>query len=408
MKRSHLATASILFLGALVVMPIACSAARSVLVGPGDRAPADFATRASPAARALVAQALEGIDPNLLFDVHAHVAGSEADASGCELNPAMRSYLHPWRRFQLWIYLAAAGVEHVDHGAEELAVRLLAVSKGRVAILALDHRYREDGTVDREGTAVFVPNDYVFRLAEAHAGVFVPVVSVHPYRKDALEELDRCAARGAKLVKWEPNSMGIDPADARCDAFYERMKLRGMALLSHAGEENALMAGASDLGNPLRLRRALDHGVRVIIAHCGSLGESEDLDDPGRRKVASFDLFLRIMDDPRYRELAYGDLSAVCFRNREPRVLRTLLERTDLHARLVDGTDWPLPAIRILTSTRRLEREGLLTKSERAALDEVFDYDPRLFDLALKRTVRGPKGERFPVSVFLARPEIVR
>jgi predicted TIM-barrel fold metal-dependent hydrolase len=201
--------------------------------------------------------------------------------------------------------------------------------------------------------------------------------------------------------------MGIDPADPRCDPFYERMKLRGMALLSHAGEENALIAGESDLGNPLRLRRALDRGVRVIVAHCGSLGEGEDLDDPGRRKVSNFDLFLRIMDDPRYRGLAYGDLSAVCFRNREPRVLRTLLERTDLHPRLVDGTDWPLPAIRILTSTGRLEREGLLTRAERAALDEVFEYDPRLFDLALKRTLRGPKGECFPASVFLARPELV-
>jgi predicted TIM-barrel fold metal-dependent hydrolase len=230
---------------------------------------------------------------------------------------------------------------------------------------------------------------------------------VHPYRRDALTELERCAARGAKLVKWVPNSMGIDPADPRCDPFYERMKALGMALLSHAGEENALVSVESDLGNPLRLRRALDRGVRVIVAHCGTLGESEDLDDPGRRKVASFDLFLRIMDDARYRGLAYGDLSAVCFRNRDPRVLRTLLERTDLHERLVDGTDWPLPAIRILTSTRRLERAGLLTKPERAALEEVSEYDPRLFDLALKRTLRGPHGERFPASVFQARPGLL-
>src|SRR5262249_46429150 len=205
-----------------------------------------------------------------------------------------------------------------------------------------------------------------------------------------LLELDRCAARGAKLVKWVPNSMGIDPADPRCDPFYERMRSLGMALLSHAGEENALVAVESDLGNPLRLRRALDRGVRVIVAHCGTLGESEDLDDPAHRKTASFDLFLRLMDDPRYRGLAYGDLSAVGFRNRHPRVLRARLERTDLPARLVDGTDWPLPAIRILTSTRRLERAGLLTKAERKALEEVSDCDPRLFDLVLKRTVHGP------------------
>ena len=406
MKRPILWAGAILLLGAVVAAAIACSA-RAVLVGSNDRRPSDFGERASPAARALVARALDGIDPSLLLDVHAHVAGSELDGSGCELNPAMRSFFHPWRRLQLWIYLAAAGVEHEDRGAEEYAARLLAVSRGLVAVLALDHRYREDGTVDRAGTALYVPNDWVFRLAADHPRVFVPVVSVHPYRKDALAELARCAGRGARLVKWVPSSMGIDPADPRCDPFYERMKALGIALLSHAGEENALMSGESDLDNPLRLRRALDHGVRVIVAHCGSLGESEDLDDPGRRKIASFDLFLRLMDDPRYLGLAYGDLSAVCFRNRRTRVVTTLLERTDLHARLVDGTDWPLPAIRILTSTRRLERAGLLTQAERVALDEVFEYDPRLFDLVLKRTLRGPHGERFPASVFLARPELL-
>jgi hypothetical protein len=53
-----------------------------------------------------------------------------------------------------------------------------------------------------------------------------------------------------------------------------------------------------------------------------------------------------------------------------------------------------------MVSTRRFEREGFLTAEERAALDEVFEFDPRLFDLVLKRTVRGPGGERFPASVF--------
>jgi len=184
--------------------------------------------------------------------------------------------------------------------------------------------------------------------------------------------------------------MGFDPADPRCDPFYERMRALDMTLLAHTGDENALAAGRDDWGNPQRLRRALDLGLRVVFAHCATLGESEDLDDPRRGKVANFDLFLRILAEPRWRSLALGDLSAVYFRNRDPRVLRTLLERTDLHERLVQGTDWPLPAIRILTSTRKLEGAGLLTRDESRALEEVFEYDPWLFDLVLKRTLRGP------------------
>jgi hypothetical protein len=40
--------------------------------------------------------------------------------------------------------------------------------------------------------------------------MFLPCVSVHPYRKDALEELEKYAAQGVHLVKWLPNSMGYN------------------------------------------------------------------------------------------------------------------------------------------------------------------------------------------------------
>jgi len=391
MKRAILASAVLLVLAAVAFVAAAPLLVRAIVVGNGDAKPADFDARASAEARALVARALAGLAGSQLFDVHAHVAGSDADGSGCEIDPSMRSWAHPWRRLQFTAYLAAARVDDLDRGAAQFADRLLEVSRGRVGVLAIDRRYGADGEVDRAGTALYVPNDHVLRLAAEHPDRFVPVVSVHPYRRDALEELDRCAARGARIVKWLPNSMGIDPADPRCDPFYARMKARGMALLAHAGDEHALAAGDDELGNPARLRRALDAGVRVIVAHCATLGDH-------------FDDFLRLMEEPRYEELAYGDLSAVCLRNRDARVLRTLLERTDLHPRLVEGSDWPLPAIRMLTSTRRLASDGFITPAEREALDEIFRYDPWLFDLVLKRTVRGPHGERFPDSAFLAPP----
>ncbi len=395
MKRAIFASALLLVLAAVAFVVLAPVIVSAIVVGGGRSRPSDFESRASPAARALVERAFAGLGEAQLLDVHAHVAGTEADGSGCEIDPSMRSWLHPWRRMQFSIYLAAAHVEDLDRGAAEFADRLLDVSRGRVGILAIDRRYRADGSVDREGTALYVPNDHVLRLAAEHPDRFLPVVSVHPYRPDALLELDRCAARGAKLVKWLPNSMGIDAADPRCDAFYARMKLLGLALLSHAGEEHALAAGDDELGNPARLRRALDAGVRVIVAHCATLGEH-------------FDEFLSLMDDPRYRDLAFGDLSAVCLRNRDARVLRKLLERTDLHARLIEGSDWPLPAIRMLTSTRRLASDGFITPAERAALDQIFRYDPWLFDVVLKRTVRGPQGERFADAAFLTPPWLVR
>jgi len=69
-------------------------------------------------------------------------------------------------------------------------------------------------------TGVYVPNDYVLSVAEEFPHVFLPVVSVHPYREDAIEELERCYKRGSRMVKWLPNAMGIDPSNGQTLSFF--------------------------------------------------------------------------------------------------------------------------------------------------------------------------------------------
>jgi predicted TIM-barrel fold metal-dependent hydrolase len=228
---------------------------------------------------------------------------------------------------------------------------------------------------------------------------------VHPYRADAVQELERCAARGTTLVKWLPNAMGMDPANPRCDAFYAAMARLGMTLLTHAGEEQAVESEETqEFGNPLRLRRALDAGVSVIVAHCASLGQGLDLDDPAGKLVDNFDLFLRLMDDPRYVGRVWGEISALTQVGRSGRPLVTMLARTDLHERLVNGSDYPLPAIDVMFQTGSLRKAGYLNAAEADALDEIWAANPLLFDLVLKRTVKHPQtSARFPVSVFRRR-----
>jgi len=151
----------------------------------------------------------------------------------------------------------------------------------------------------------------------------------------------------------------------------------------------------------LRLRRALDRGVHVIVAHCASDGRSRDLDDPAGGEAESFDLFLRLMDDPKYVGLVFGEISALTMYSRCERPLETMLARTDLHARLVNGSDYPLPAVNALFRTSQLAKLGYITESERVALDEIYDVNPLLFDLVTKRCLKHPKlGTRFPESVF--------
>jgi len=88
-----------------------------------------------------------------------------------------------------------------------------------------------------------------------------------------------------------------------------------------------------------------------------------------------------------------------------PEPMLTLLKRQDLHPRLVNGSDYPLPAVNFLIWTRSLVRDGFITATERNALNEIYDYNPLLFDFVLKRTLRHPQTkQKFAASMFMANP----
>ena len=148
----------------------------------------------------------------------------------------------------------------------------------------------------------------------------------------------------------------------------------------------------------------MSHGVKVIAAHCASLGESHD-EDTGVL-TENFTLWLRMMDDPRWKGLLFGDISATTQVNRW-QCLQTLLPRTDLHSRLVNGTDYPLPAAPLLTSVTPYERAHMISKREAAALRELYELNPLAADACLKRTIRTADGVKFPVSMFCQHPDLI-
>jgi hypothetical protein len=155
------------------------------------------------------------------------------------------------------------------------------------------------------------------------------------------------------------------------------------------------------------LRRALDHGVRTIVAHCASLGFNKDLDDPSGKRVHNFQLFMRLMDDKRYEGLVFGDISAMTQFNRIGHPLSAVIGREDLHGRLVNGSDYPLPAINLLIRTRPLLRAGYINAEERDSLREIYRFNPLLFDYTLKRCLKLPgTNKRLPASVFQSNPAL--
>jgi predicted TIM-barrel fold metal-dependent hydrolase len=365
--------------------------------------------RLSPGARAFLERAIADLDGQPLADYHGHIMGIGTGGTGCEVHPDMLSWRHPLRRLKMLYFARVCGVRdlaRMDAQYEERLVGLLRAFPVPVRFhsLGLDRFYRPKDGVDPDKMDFYTPNDYVAALAQRHPSLFVPVVSIHPYRADALAELEAWADRGVRFVKWLPNAQGMDPADSLCDPFYAVMKARGLALLTHTGKEKSVGSFSQELANPLRLRRPLEAGVRVIMAHCASTGQSDDI-DRGSGRVRNFELFLRMMGDERYRGLLFGELSALMQVNRAPGPILELIRRPEWHDRLVNGSDYPLPAVNTLIWTRQFVLHRMITGEERAWLDEIRRVNPLLFDYALKRALRDPAtGRRLPARVFLPNP----
>lgn len=377
--------------------------------------PCGVALPADLAAHDIVRTAWTGISPSRMWDCHVHLVGTGDSGSGIWLNPDMRSPLAPIQFAQRMFFLNAGCAhrdpERVDQSYVERMHNLVdGLAPGtKLVLLAFDHTYGEDARKDLHRSAFHTPNEYAAAMAARHPNYFEWMASIHPYRDDCVEALERAARAGARGVKWLPPAMGIDPSSPRCDRFYRAAAKLDLPLLSHAGLERAVHgAHIPDFGNPLHLRRALDHGVRVVVAHCATMGTDRDLDRGADGPlVPSFELFARLMDDTRYEGRIFGDLSAVTQVNRAGPFLRQILLREAWHGRLLNGSDYPLPGIMPLFSVERLADQGFVARGSVPVLQRLREHNPLLFDFVLKRELRAD-GHRLDERVFHTRDFFLR
>ncbi len=283
-----------------------------------------------------------------MVDCHVHLAALPEEKNGCHISSKLlRS---PLFRFLLWKQgLDPAKPREANRKYMNDLLTELGQSRyvGKVVLLGMDGVYDDGGHLDQSGTDFLVGNDYVLQRAASSSGMCLAGVSINPQRRDAIDELHRCADAGAALVKVLPNMQRFNPADKRYTAFYRAMALRRIPLLSHVGYEFSLIGNDQSLGDPARLRVPLDEGVTVIAAHACSSGLMiHEKFHP---------TFLDLVDT--YRNF-FADLSALTLPNR----LKTLLflrERPDVHHRLLFGTDYPLSVFH-LPVWFRIERKTLV------------------------------------------------
>ena len=355
-----------------------------------------------------------GLDAAKVWDTHVHVFGDGDSGSGLWFNPRMSSLWNPQEYLRRKIYINASCIDDRPGKIDlSFGAHLLAQARGmkpgfKAMLFAFDWARDEAGAPMREMSTYYASDDYMAAKAAQHPAHFEWVASVHPQDPRALDRLEAAAAGGARAVKWLPTAHNIDPASPRNDRYYARLVQLKLPLITHAGEEQAVVGFGEHLGNPLRLRRPLDAGVRVVVAHCASLGHGEEL-EPGKtggRPPGNFALFARMMDQPQYRQTLFGDISAVVQNNRID-VLEPLLSRRDWQGRLLNGSDYPLPGVVPLIDLHKLVARGLLDAGMVEPLRALRHSNVLLFDLVLKRSLSF-KGQRFANEVFETAPFFVR
>jgi hypothetical protein len=264
------------------------------------------------------------------IDMHVHIVGNGAGGTGC------------WLRVKGWHRpLAAFMMRHIGLPAKAMTgdldrlylERLLQLvrgsSLGAVVILAHENVYDEQGRVMEGVGSFYVPNTYVLKLGRAHSEL-LPAVSIHPARPDALEELDRCLAGGAVMMKCLPNCHNIDCSNPRYRKFWERMAESGLPLLAHTGGEHTVPVVRQEFSDPRILKLPLECGVTVIAAHCGTKSGAFDPD-----------YFQVFADLTRQYPRLYGDTSAFNVPIRGRHIPQCLQEPLTL--RLLHGSDYPVP-----------------------------------------------------------------
>ena len=264
------------------------------------------------------------------IDMHVHVVGNGTGGTGCSLRVTR------WHR-----PLAALMLRHVGLPAnamtgdldrlfiERLLEQVRSSSLSAVVILAQDEVHDHQGRVMRDVGSFYVPNDYVLTLARQHPE-FLPAVSIHPARPDAMEELERCLGAGAVMMKCLPNCQNINCNDRRFIKFWERMAEARLPLLAHTGGEHTLPVVRPDYADPRSLTLPLECGVTVIAAHSGT---KSGLFDP--------EYFHVFVEMTRQFPNLYGDTSAFNVPIRGRHMLECL--REPVLPRLVHGSDYPVP-----------------------------------------------------------------
>jgi predicted TIM-barrel fold metal-dependent hydrolase len=274
------------------------------------------------------------------IDIHTHL-----------LNPSVKFH-RLFDRLAVRLFARRLGIEpkalqaHPFEAYVEATVRAIRESKRveKSCLFPVDARCDERGREIHRDPTVCAFTEDVLEVARRYPDRFIPFLSVNPLRPDALERLERHAAAGCRGAKFLQNYWLLDLNREAFVPYYEKLVALGLPLVIHLGNEFAIRSSRRYEDNDM-LRLPLECGVTVIAAHM-SVGRLAHPFAPWRnfsRAPATFDRdYFDLLEMLEALPNLYADLAAILVPLRA-RVLPHLSRQTQIHHKLLFGTDWPVP-----------------------------------------------------------------
>lgn len=295
-----------------------------------------------------------------VIDFHVHLFGIGDGGTSCFVLRRGATNISYWF-LRMLLGLSENGRLDQDY-VERLVGQLRASSVEKAVLLAQDMRYDAAGKRDKENTPFYVPNDYLFRVVGRYPDLFIPCPSINPKRRNAIEELDRCAEQGARILKIHPPIQGVDPGEARFRPFYRRCAELGVIVMVHTGQEHSAETVGNETTDPRRLVPALEEDCTVVAAHSGmsAFFDKEDF-------------FPHLVPLVRRFPKLYCDTSILAEKTHW-RNLPCILESQEVLERAIHGSDTPFLSNPLVFWNRLAPRKLLSLASER----NLFERDFRL------------------------------
>ena len=264
------------------------------------------------------------------IDLHVHLVGIGGGAPGCFVSPRMaRSLTYHALKTTIGVDTRDGPRATVDFARRIAEMVERSTELDYACLFAMDGVYDGAGELLPRESHLYVPNSWVFEVCR-RSPKLLPVISVNPMRKDAVEELERWGP-DAVALKWLAPLQKFDataPAHAR---FLDALKALRLPVIAHSGCEHTFPGMAQRLGDPRLYEPLLQRGIPVVFSHCGT----GSFVFPGHDYSDEFVAMLERYDH------AYGDTSAFCSLVRRNQIRRFAASRY-VH-RILHGSDWPIP-----------------------------------------------------------------